>query len=212
MTVPATEGPQRSAKSPVPLMESAASDRSVRNSNSHSRCDHPRSRTPWPKLRRTHRGGESALKGTTLAQPRWDTDGMHILPEPRLEVARARPTLEATGKPISGPPVPRPLAGAGLLALQRQIGNAGAIRWLELQRCGGEVHDGCPCADTTETGEPAPVAQRQRRSQHHRARRDGHGHRLVPAGWTLAQDFDEPRACRHAVLYFSCRTKRSVCR
>lgn len=47
-----------------------------------------------------------------------------------------------------------------MLELQRSMGNRGVQRWLaSLQRCGGEVHEGCSCANTPAAATPVVARQ-----------------------------------------------------
>jgi hypothetical protein len=71
--------------------------------------------------------------------------------------ARARTLAAAGGTPAGwrGGPVPAGVASSTLLALQASGGNRAVTGLLApVQRCGGEMHEGCPCAE--EEGRPAP--------------------------------------------------------
>jgi hypothetical protein len=68
---------------------------------------------------------------------------------------RSKPALQGKAGRIG----PHALDAQAVLALQRGIGNCGVQQWLaSVQRCGGEVHDGCSCAESAEHG---PVVARQ---------------------------------------------------
>ncbi|GAA3627842.1 hypothetical protein [Microlunatus ginsengisoli] len=59
-------------------------------------------------------------------------------------------------RPVRPPPPRAESTGAALLHLQRSAGNAAVAR-LVVQRCGGEVHDGCPCQDGKDDDAEGPV-------------------------------------------------------
>jgi hypothetical protein len=72
-------------------------------------------------------------------------------------------SLDDVGQHAGPRPAPSRLADNRVLALQRAAGNRAVVGLLQtgtpltLQRCGGETHHGCSCADegATQTTEPA---------------------------------------------------------
>ncbi|MCL4264242.1 MAG: hypothetical protein KJ069_13550 [Anaerolineae bacterium] len=98
-------------------------------------------------------------------------------PIPETPVAELTPILTGLQNPGQLHSLPRqaatrPFRQATMLRMQHQQGNAFVQRWLaqsqtpDIQRCGGEVHVGCACADGAEEEEAkgttaVPVIQRQ---------------------------------------------------
>ncbi len=100
------------------------------------------------RARRRCTKGQPLREGAELAEDAFPprADGWHPGAMLRYAVEPA-----GTGRPGEGRPA---IPVHGLLRLQATAGNRAVSRMLAVQRCGGEVHPGCPCAE-----EEAPVRQ-----------------------------------------------------
>ncbi len=94
---------------------------------------------------------------TTAGQQQSPAESSHHDARPHSpEAAQASPGLAPRWSPING----AFQSASNILSLQRLAGNQAVQRMINrpptrlIQRCGGEVHEGCACAD-----EPAPVSR-----------------------------------------------------